>query len=257
MNFIGVELAWTPSGGTGLCLIADGRAVESTRLSTDEEILAWLRPLVADGSVVAIDAPLIVRNLTGRRRGDQLISQCFGAQNGVRGERIAAALELDVDPGFEPRIFVRRAIEVSPHPAIVALFDLSVTLKYKAKPGRTLESRSGELSLLVRRRGMRPSGACRSIAWRGTAGGGQGPPPVVSARAAEFQATPRCSKPRSTDVLSVWGEAWWKVKNLPRAAGFETGATGLEPATSGVTGRRSNQLNYAPRARGQSSCPGI
>ena len=29
----------------------------------------------------------------------------------------------------------------------------------------------------------------------------------------------------------------------------ETGATGLEPATSGVTGRRSNQLNYAPGRR--------
>ena len=29
-----------------------------------------------------------------------------------------------------------------------------------------------------------------------------------------------------------------------------TGATGLEPATSGVTGRRSNQLNYAPQGDG-------
>ncbi len=28
------------------------------------------------------------------------------------------------------------------------------------------------------------------------------------------------------------------------------GATGLEPATSGVTGRRSNHLNYAPAGQG-------
>ena len=27
------------------------------------------------------------------------------------------------------------------------------------------------------------------------------------------------------------------------------GRTGLEPATSGVTGRRSNQLNYRPREK--------
>jgi hypothetical protein len=30
---------------------------------------------------------------------------------------------------------------------------------------------------------------------------------------------------------------------------YRTGATGLEPATSGVTGRRSNRLNYAPERR--------
>jgi hypothetical protein len=36
-------------------------------------------------------------------------------------------------------------------------------------------------------------------------------------------------------------------KKSPRAGTLRAGATGLEPATSGVTGRRSNQLNYAPR----------
>ena len=34
------------------------------------------------------------------------------------------------------------------------------------------------------------------------------------------------------------------------------GATGLEPATSGVTGRRSNQLNYAPRRCGAQTALG-
>jgi hypothetical protein len=37
------------------------------------------------------------------------------------------------------------------------------------------------------------------------------------------------------------------MREAPRLQGFSgAGATGLEPATSGVTGRRSNQLNYAP-----------
>ncbi len=35
----------------------------------------------------------------------------------------------------------------------------------------------------------------------------------------------------------------------------KTGATGLEPATSGVTGRRSNQLNYAPLGGSIVACP--
>jgi hypothetical protein len=33
------------------------------------------------------------------------------------------------------------------------------------------------------------------------------------------------------------------------------GATGLEPATSGVTGRRSNQLSYAPKGSTEGRTP--
>jgi predicted RNase H-like nuclease len=54
---------------------------------------------------------------------------------GVRGGRIARELGLSIDPSFEPGSGVRRAIEVYPHPAIVALFELPLTLKYKAKVG--------------------------------------------------------------------------------------------------------------------------
>ena len=35
--------------------------------------------------------------------------------------------------------------------------------------------------------------------------------------------------------------------------GKVAGVTGLEPATSGVTGRRSNQLSYTPFIRGNRS----
>jgi predicted RNase H-like nuclease len=164
VRFVGVDLAWTPSGGTGLCVIESGGVKGSARLGGDDELLSWLRPVVRDPVIVAIDAPLIVRNLTGRRPVEQMISRCFGAYHagahsanlglpaftgGVRGGRLALALDLDVDPLFAPREPVRRAIEVYPHTAIVALFSLSSILKYKAKPGRTLGSRSAALEALL------------------------------------------------------------------------------------------------------------
>ena len=81
MKFIGVDLARSTSGGTGLCLVEGGRVTASTRLLTDDEIIGWLTPRARGNALVAIDAPLIVRNDTGRRPRDQPISQCFGAQH--------------------------------------------------------------------------------------------------------------------------------------------------------------------------------
>ncbi len=164
MRFIGVDLAWS-TGGTGLCLVEEGAVRASTLVRSDAEILEWIEPFAAEPVLVAIDAPLVVRNATGRRPCESLISRCFGAhqaaahssnlglaafRDGIRGARLASALGLDLDPSFTPRQPVRRAIEVYPHPATVALFGLSLTLKYKAKRGRTLASRISAFGSLLR-----------------------------------------------------------------------------------------------------------
>ena len=59
---------------------------------------------------------------------------------------MAERLGLDMDPRSSAG---RRAIEVYPHPATVALFRLPRTLKYKAKPGRGLDQLKSELLLLM------------------------------------------------------------------------------------------------------------
>jgi cysteine synthase len=54
------------------------------------------------------------------------------------------------------------------------------------------------------------------------------------------QRSPATTRPTSSTTRGECG------KTADFSAAPEAGATGLEPATSGVTGRRSNQLNYAP-----------
>ncbi len=173
MRYIGIDLAWGGKNTTaaaalegdpfqGATLVAAADA-----LLTDEEILAFVAGNdSSDGLLVAIDAPTIVPNETGRRSCEALLSRCMaksqagphpanrtllsGPDGTVRGERIAAALSeygvpqtpyLAALPGDKP---MRAAFEVFPHPAHVALFGLERTLKYKAKSKRTWETRQAE-----------------------------------------------------------------------------------------------------------------
>ncbi len=53
-------------------------------------------------------------------------------------------------------------------------------------------------------------------------------------------------KPRSGLVPYFQAARAERLKPDRDSAVPRAGATGLEPATSGVTGRRSNQLSYAP-----------
>lgn len=161
MYFVGVDLAWGNRRPTGLAVLDDaGQLVQVSAVKTDDEIVAALAPYVDADCLVAIDAPLIVTNATGNRPAEAALNKDFarfdaGAHPSntgkpefrePRGARIAARLGLDLDPRSGR---ARRAIEVFPHPATVALFRLGRTLKYKNKPGRDLEQLRGQLIVLL------------------------------------------------------------------------------------------------------------
>jgi predicted RNase H-like nuclease/ppGpp synthetase/RelA/SpoT-type nucleotidyltranferase len=162
MHFVGVDLAWGDRQPTGLAVLdEDAHLLHVSTVRTDEEIRTALTPYVEGPCLVGIDAPLIVVNATGSRPAEQQLTRDFrrfeaGAHpsntgkpefaNGTRGARICRMFGLDMDPRSGRK---RRAIEVYPHPATVVLFGLGKTLKYKAKPGRSLDLLRAELLLLM------------------------------------------------------------------------------------------------------------
>jgi predicted RNase H-like nuclease len=169
-RFIGLDLAWSPrNNSAAVALEADGgRAhwiTHCERLGHDEQVVAFVQEAAGDGpALVAIDAPLIVPNEAGARPVDREISHLFGrygagcypanrhlSGGGIRGEKIVADLAQHGfvhDPYIQRFSTTRRVFEVYPHPATITLFHLDRTLKYKARPHRSLDSRRSELARL-------------------------------------------------------------------------------------------------------------
>ncbi len=162
MYYIGVDLAWGERNRTGIAVIdAEARLLHLASVVSDEQIDAELAPYVAGDCLVAVDAPLIVRNATGSRTAERELNRDFRAfeagahpsntgkpefSDGPRGGRLAKRLGLDLDPRSGRS---RRALEVYPHPATVVLFQLNRTLKYKQKQGRGLDLLRTELLALM------------------------------------------------------------------------------------------------------------
>jgi predicted RNase H-like nuclease len=166
-RYIGLDLAWAERNATGAATLRGGPSgatlVGQPELLHDlDAIVAYVAAQAGAGpAIVAVDAPLRVPNSAGRRRAEAELSAAFrayqagahpanrtllarGVNGAVRGEQLVERLR---DHGFQPadRIAAgapgRLITEVYPHPAMVAIFNLERTLKYKARPGRLLAER--------------------------------------------------------------------------------------------------------------------
>ena len=162
MYFVGVDLAWGERKPTGIAAVdADGVLRHVGAAITDADILAGLEPYLAGECVVAFDAPLVVTNPSGTRGCESALNRDFrrfdaGAHpantglawfaDGGRGARLCRALNLDLDPASPA---TRIGLEVYPHAASVALFNLPKTLKYKHKSGRDFPQLRSELLRLM------------------------------------------------------------------------------------------------------------
>ena len=151
MRFIGVDLAWGGRRPSGLAVLDPGGAVVAEGwATTDEELLGFLATQDAGGAVVALDAPLVVANPAGTRRGCEAeLQRRYGGVGagpyptnlGLLGGRVRA-MEL-VRRSGRPYLTVPRdpgrgtgwwAVEVFPAPALVELGGLERAVRYKKGP---------------------------------------------------------------------------------------------------------------------------
>lgn len=162
---IGIDLAWGTRAPTGIAVLdPQGRLIHTSSVRSDEEIDHALEPWIDGPCVVGLDAPLHVVNATGRRPCEAELTRAFAGQHagtypsntglahfadGGRASRLARRRGLAVDASVPAAPGQRRALEVYPHSATVALFDLPQVLKYKARKGRALATRQAALVTLV------------------------------------------------------------------------------------------------------------
>lgn len=152
-TFIGIDLAWRSdknhSGAAVLQGDWNGVAIQSVSdgIKTLKEVQSFIETHATGDSVVAIDAPLIIRNSEGQRPCEKDIGHRFGAAHAsahssnlklypdAGSVRLAAHLE---NKGFkhcpEPHerlLGGKWFFEVYPHPAHLVLFKRSRIIKYK------------------------------------------------------------------------------------------------------------------------------
>lgn len=153
-TFIGVDLAWqSDKNHSGIAVLrGDNNGATlvscSTNIATLLDVVNYILTNTTANTVVAIDAPLIIKNTVGQRPCENLISKKFGRYHASAHSsnltrypspgsiQVAQLLEQNgfshmpnptIDKYKEGRWF----FEVYPHPAQIVLFDLKKIIKYK------------------------------------------------------------------------------------------------------------------------------
>lgn len=147
MRFIGVDLAWGERNPSGLAVLDEGgRVVAEAPATSDDEIAAFVSAHDGGGAVLALDAPLVVRNPAGCRPCEVELQRRYGRVHAgpyptnlslLRGSVRAMELVERLPRPYHsvPRDPARGvgwwAVEVFPHPALVELGALERALRYK------------------------------------------------------------------------------------------------------------------------------
>lgn len=136
-------------------------------LDTDDQICRAIAEQDDGGTlIIAVDAPLVVPNLSSerpveaemRRQFARFHAACHPANRRLlgdppRGERLCALLaerlHVRVTPAPPQREPCRVVFEVYPHAAMVRLFGLPRILEYKARPGRSLSYRREQMEVYI------------------------------------------------------------------------------------------------------------
>lgn len=153
----GVDLAWQSERNPSA--IAQGTLLNGTLLVTAVDkfvfgINAILERLRTDLSGIAIDAPLIIKNISGQRPCERDVGIAYGSK-GASCHSSSTSLFPDAqsvclsrklfEKGFDHLGEKRWQIECYPHPAIIEMFGLPWRLKYKR--GLVSEKRAGQQKL--------------------------------------------------------------------------------------------------------------
>lgn len=163
-TFIGVDLAWRSDRNHSGIAVLQGDSASASLVAVGDsirdlsQVAQFISAHLSTDAVVAIDAPLVIANETGQRPCETAVGSRYGARDAschtsnLRLYPDASSVTLArtlVQRGFRhapESIGVERVmLEVYPHAAMVALFDLPKVLKYKK--GTVAQKRDGLESL--------------------------------------------------------------------------------------------------------------